>query len=92
MDNLLSLTFICCNMETPRDILNELKWRYKRSLEKADIYYVHRGAPGDFRIMDGKEVEELNRSFIKFSEGHIPYHRVFKIEYDGGVIFERERK
>ncbi len=76
--------------ETPRDVLNELKWREKKSLEKAIIYYVHRGAPDDFRTMRGSEVEDLGRSFIKCVEGHIPYHRVFKIEYDGDVIFERE--
>ncbi len=76
--------------ETPRDVLNELKWRHEKSLEEAEIYYVHRGAPGDFRTMMGSEVEDLGRSFIKCEESHIPYHRVFKIEYEGEVIFERE--
>ncbi len=79
-------------METTRDILNELKWRYKSSLEEAKIYYVHRGAPDDYRIMDGSEIEELNRSFIKTEEAQIPYHRIFKIEYEGEIIFERERE
>jgi len=79
-------------METPRDILNELRWRYKTSLDEAKIYYVHRGAPGDYRVMSGSEIEELNRSFIKAREAQIPYHRVFKIEYDGNIVFERERE
>jgi len=79
-------------METPRDILNELKWRYKTSLDEAKIYYVHRGAPGDYRIMSGSEIEDLNRSFIKTKEAQIPYHRVFKIEYEEEIIFVRERK
>jgi len=79
-------------METPRDILNELKWRYKKSIDEAEIYYVHRGAPGDYRVMDGSEIEELNRSFIKTREAQIPYHRVFKIKYEGNIVFERERE
>lgn len=80
------------NMETPRDVLNELKWRGKRSLGEAKIYYVHRGAPGDYRVMSGSEIEELNRSFIKTDEAQIPYHRVFKIEYEKNIIFEKERE
>lgn len=78
-------------MESIRDLLNELKWRYKKSLDDAEIFYVHRGAPGDFRTMNGSEIKDIGRSFIKTRESHIPYHRVFKIKYKGEVIFERER-
>ncbi len=78
-------------MKTPRDVLNELKWRHERSLDETKIYYVHRGAPGDYRVMSGFEIEELNRSFIKTEEAQIPYHRVFKIEHEEEIIFERER-
>lgn len=78
--------------ETPRDVLNELKWREEKRLEKAKIYYVHRGAPEDFRTMEGSEVQDLGRSFITCVESHIPYHRVFKIEYEGRVIFERAQR
>lgn len=77
-------------MDTPRDILNELKWRHEKSLEEARVYYVHRGAPEDFRVMHGNEIEDLGRSFIKTKEAHIPYHRVFKIEYEEKVLLERE--
>ncbi len=79
-------------MRTPRDVLNELKWRKDEDLGEAKIFYVHRGAPGDFRTLSGSEIEDLGRSFIKCVEGHIPYHRVFKIEYEGEIEFERERE
>ncbi len=79
-------------MDTPRDVLNELKWRGKRDLEKARIHYVHRGAPNDSRVMKGSEIEDLGRSFIQCVEGHIPYHRIFKIVYEDEEIFSRERK
>ncbi|MFW6176181.1 MAG: DUF504 domain-containing protein [Thermoplasmatota archaeon] len=78
-------------METPRDVLNEIKWRYEPSLNETEIYYVHRGAKGDFKVMNGSEIEELGRSFINCVEGHIPYHRVFKIIHKGEVVFSRER-
>jgi len=79
-------------METTRDILNELKWRHESSLDEVKIYYVHRGAPGDYRVMSGSEIKELSRSFIKTEEAQIPYHRIFKIEYEEKIIFERDRR
>ncbi len=78
-------------MDTPRDILNELKWDSSKSLERAEIFYVHRGAPGDYKIIKGDEILDLGRSFIKLEEGQIPYHRIFQIICDGEVIFSRER-
>ncbi len=79
-------------MESVRDILNEIKWRFNKSLKDTEIYYIHRGAPGDFKTIKGDEISDLGRSFITCGEGHIPYHRVFKIEYEEEVIFEREKR
>ena len=79
-------------METPRDVLNEIKWRHEPSLNRTEIYYVHRGVEGDFKILDGGDIEDLGRSFIKCVVGHIPYHRVFKIVHDGEEVFSRERE
>ncbi len=78
-------------MSNAREALNELKWRYDRKLEEIKVYYVHRGAPGDFKVLDGEDIEDLGRSFIKLLDGEIPYHRVFKISKDGEVVFSRER-
>ena len=74
---------------SPRKILNELKWRQGFDLDKAEIWYVHRGAPNDTMIISGKEVLQLDRSFMKTITAMIPYHRVFKIVYENKVIFER---
>lgn len=79
-------------MPLPRDILNELKWRADRELSKAEIWYVHRGVPNDTKIISGDEIIELERSFMVLEEASIPFHRIFKIVYDGQVIFERKRK
>ena len=76
-------------MTNPRDVLNKLKWHKKYSLDDAEIWYVHRGAPHDTMIISGKDIVELGRSFMKTTTAMIPYHRVFKIVYDNKVVFER---
>lgn len=77
------------NKNNPRKILNELKWRQEFDLDKVEIWYVHRGALNDTRIISGKEVLQLERSFMQTVTAMIPYHRIFKIVYENEVIFER---
>jgi uncharacterized protein (UPF0248 family) len=83
-------------MAFPREILNEMKWRSDRDLLKAEIWYVHRGAPNDTMIISGSDIMDLERSFMVITNtrvpARIPFHRIFKIVYDGKVIFEREKK
>ena len=62
------------------------------NLSKAEVWYVHRGAPNDSRIISGDEILDLEHSFMVLEEASIPYHRIFKIVYNGKVIFEREKK
>ncbi len=78
-------------MSLPREILNELKWRNDRNLSDAEIWYVHRGAPNDTKIISGDEICALERSFMVLDDASIPFHRISKIIYDGKVIFVRER-
>lgn len=73
----------------PRVILNKLKWRKEFYLDKAEIWYVHRGAPNDTKIISGREVLKLDKSFMQTITAMIPYHRIFKIVYEEKVIFER---
>ncbi|MBU2617788.1 MAG: DUF504 domain-containing protein [Euryarchaeota archaeon] len=95
----------------PREILNEIKWR-GLDLSRCEIYYVHRGAPNDTKIVRGDEIE-IGHSFFtfkgakapldspeagswgskekrSFSSVMIPYHRIFRITYEGRAIYERE--
>ncbi|MBU4221659.1 MAG: hypothetical protein KKD46_05150 [Euryarchaeota archaeon] len=32
-------------------LLNEIKWRF--DLNRCKVYYIHRGAPGDVRMIEG---------------------------------------
>jgi len=74
-----------------KDVLNELKWRVDRDLSYAIIHYVHRGAPNDERVISGEVIEELDSSHLISQGSTIPYHRIFRIEYEDEVIFEREK-
>lgn len=79
-------------MRGPREVLNELKWRWG-DLDEAVIHYVHRGAPGDARVAQGSRILELGRSFLILRDRHgpayIPYHRVFRIERGDELLWAR---
>lgn len=76
-------------MTNPRDILNKLKWQKDFNLSLSEIWYIHRGAPDDTKIINGNDIVKLEKSFIKTTTALIPYHRIFKIVYKNNVIFER---
>ena len=74
---------------SPKVILNELKWRQDSDLEKAEIWYVHRGTRNDTKIISGKEIVALGKSFMQTTTAMIPYHRIFMIIYADEFIFKR---
>lgn len=80
-------------MITPRDVLNRLKWAEGENIADAEVFYVHRGAPGDSRSVEGSDIMKLDRFCFETARGAcIPYHRVYKITYRGDTVFERFRK
>ncbi len=81
-------------MAYPRNVLNEIKWRY-HNLDKVVVSYVSRGAPNDTGFLRGGDIEDLDRGGIRLKDGGlIPYHRILSIEYEGDRVFdlEEERK
>jgi uncharacterized protein (UPF0248 family) len=77
----------------PRDIFNEIKWRF--DLRRCKIYYIHRGAPGNVKIAEGSAIRNIDRSFLVLEgvveDVYIPYHRISRIEYDGVPVYERKK-
>lgn len=73
---------------SPKIILNRLKWDKKFDISKSEIWYIHRGAPNNTRVILGDEVVSLEKSFIQTEKAMIPYHRVFRIIYDNEIIFD----
>jgi len=79
-------------MTNPRDILNEMKWKKNLNLDLAEVWYVHRGAPNDTKIISGKEIVNLEKSFMQTTTSMIPYHRIYKIIYKDEIIFKRKKE
>lgn len=75
---------------TPREILNELKWREDRDISKAEIWYSSRGTEEGYVIITGGELTELGKSFFSTASATIPYYKIFRIVYEEEVIFDRE--
>jgi uncharacterized protein (UPF0248 family) len=46
----------------PREVFNEIKWRF--DLSRCSFYYVHRGAPGDVKAGDGRDIKTIGRAFL----------------------------
>lgn len=75
----------------PRTILNEIKWTDKFDLNKIIIYYLHRGAPDNIKILNGFEIVIIAKSFIETNSSQIPFHRILKIKYGNKILFDRNK-
>ncbi len=76
---------------TPREILNELKWREDRDISRAEVWYKSRDTKEGFVIITGDELTELGKSFFSTAQATIPFYKIFRIIYEGEVIFDREQ-
>lgn len=70
-----------------RDILNKMKWT--RDFQKVTIWYVHRGALQNTKMISGAEIIRIGRSFLETTTATIPYHRIIKVLYGDEIIFDR---
>ena len=77
-------------MNKIRDILNEIKWRNKYKLDEVEVFYVHRGAPHNYKIITGEDIVSIEKTFIGTIDAMIPHHRIFKITYQGKTLFDRK--
>ncbi|RLG58741.1 DUF504 domain-containing protein [Candidatus Geothermarchaeota archaeon] len=78
--------------KTIRDLLLEYWWRRDRDFSKVQIYYIHRGIEGNIKIIEGKDIVRMDKSFIYLKDAQIPFHRVIKIVYEGKEVFKRKLK
>ena len=55
--------------------------------------YIHRGAPGDMRIVEGSMIKNIEKSLLVLKgravDAYIPYHRITRIDFENCTIFER---
>jgi uncharacterized protein (UPF0248 family) len=75
------------------ETLNRLKW--KGGLEDCEIVIRHRGGAGDKKVIHGKSVTEVKKSYFYYRdsksnrETYIPLHRVLEIRLGVKVIWKR---
>lgn len=77
----------------PRDTLNKLMWHPEFNLRDAKVMIVHRGVPGNFRVIDGSDIKELGPGFMRVvtpeGEAEIPYHRILQIEVRKQLLWKK---
>jgi len=76
-------------MNKIRNILNDIKWQKKYDLSKVKLWFIHRGAPNDIKIISGDSILSIEKTFLETNDAMIPHHRIFKITYEYEIIFKR---
>ena len=79
-------------MVYPREVLNRIRWTEGESLGDATIWYIHRGAPGDYLKISGRQIRSLGRGFFEMEDASIPYHRILRIDYREETLFEKDSR
>lgn len=77
------------NNMNPRDILNKIKWDSNYDFNLIQIWYLHRGSLNNTKIITGKDILEIQKTFIKTVSAMIPMHRILKIKYNEKTLFKR---
>jgi uncharacterized protein (UPF0248 family) len=80
-----------------RETLNKIRWHRGFDPKDYEVYIVHRGAPGDVKVVPASRITEVLSGGFKFrdtdgDEKVIPYHRVLLIRnrVSGEVLFSKE--
>jgi uncharacterized protein (UPF0248 family) len=74
--------------------INRLKWEGKLSLCRVKI--LHRGAPGDEKEIEGRNIREVKKSYFTYESGgretFIPLHRIRTIECAVETVWKKKTK
>ncbi len=72
--------------------LNRLKWEGR--LSEAEIIILSRGSPQDRKVIPGRKVTEVKKTYFCYREGDretfIPNHRVLEIRVGGKELWKRK--
>ena len=76
-------------------VLGRLLWR--GGLERAEVVILHRGAPGDRKVIPGRQVTSVKRGYLLYrndsgEEIIIPLHRVLEVRLNGETLWKRKEK
>lgn len=83
-------------MPTIRDVLNKIRWTSEDGLDDCEIVIVHRGAPGNIKVIKGIDVKDIApRAIICEEDGEevvIPYHRIMAIRRGHEVLWKKRKR
>jgi uncharacterized protein (UPF0248 family) len=74
--------------------LNKLKWTGR--LRYSELVILHRGAPGNRKLILGKNITEVKKSHFMYldergKETYIPMHRVMSVVLGKKILWKRKR-
>ena len=73
-----------------RHIINMILWHPEMEINEIKITYIHRGAPGNLKKINGNSLKRVERGFLILSDGtQIPYHRIVKIEINNKILWKK---
>lgn len=73
-----------------KNVLDMILWHPEMDIKQSKITYIHRGAKGNLKTIEGDDINKLGRGFLILDEDtHIPYHRIIKIQYKGKLIWNK---
>lgn len=79
-----------------RELLNRARWR-DGALHALELVVVHRGAPGDRRVVSGARVTDVGAGGVTISperddedETFLPYHRFLAVRGERGAVWDKE--
>ena len=70
--------------------LNKLKWTH--CLRKCEIVILHRGTPQNRKVIAGKQVTEIKKTYFSYVNGKetfIPLHRVIEVREGRKILWKR---
>lgn len=83
-------------MRKSREILLRLYHDPAFRFAETEIWFVDRGAPGDMSHIRGDRVIRLDPYYLEIDSERgttpIPYHRLYRISYEGKILWERGEK
>ena len=60
-----------------KNVLDMILWHPEMEIEKCKITYVHRGAPGNLKTIEGSCISKLERGYLIIKDGtQNPCHRI----------------
>jgi uncharacterized protein len=73
-----------------KKIIDMILWHPEMHINETKISYIHRGALGNLKKINGDSIERLDNGFLILKEGtHIPFHRIAKIEYKNKILWKK---